>query len=531
MQRDFQFKLPSRRAGPPTDAQSTTTTRGADASVSTDTSETRRKPGRPRGSGPRQRERAAAEAAAAQDSFDEPPDLGDESPPADHEPSPYSHRIDTSSSTGVARRVAPPQSSGPISSTPAASRIRKQPTSLTGSSRNHPRSSSIASARRTYTQEDEEEFGSQPDDVDDNSRDDSGSSAGPQTGILNASSEWDAGYAGMDESLPMIPSPAASSSHADASVRRMRPSVGGTSVSRLSIADSSHAHGDSPAARAAQRNLNARQQRRQGSPGQDRLDRKAVSSKDLAAKRRGRPPKSAAIPRSGIVVQIPSENDETVMDRTMVERQRGRPSASASVRPGREMQKRLRRALTLVFSASEAPDDADESGAPPSKKRKSVKYLNDVDIIWSVVDEELRSAIEEQPAKAPFLALKALRKSVRTNFLNLSEKTDNRTTLISQLLRARKQKRQLRKEVFAKRSELTKSTIEASERQKEMKDWRKEVTVSMQAIPTWSCNDDIWLTDVNVCPLVVRVYRTSAKSTPSCSICDTRPRLGTERVS
>lgn len=139
------------------------------------------------------------------------------------------------------------------------------------------------------------------------------------------------------------------------------------------------------------------------------------------------------------------------------------------------MQKRLKRALTLVFSASDVPNDADDSGARPAKKRKSAKYLNDVDIIWSVVDEELRSAIEEQPAKAPFLALKALRKSVRANFLNLSEKTDTRTTLISQLLRARKQKRQLRRDVFAARTELAKVSVEASERQKEMNDWSTEV--------------------------------------------------------
>ncbi len=68
---------------------------------------------------------------------------------------------------------------------------------------------------------------------------------------------------------------------------------------------------------------------------------------------------------------------------------------------------------------------------------------------------------------------------MRSNFLNLSEKTDSRTTLISQLVRARKQKRQLRKEVFACRSELAKSTAEAGERTREMNDWKKEVTVSL----------------------------------------------------
>lgn len=186
------------------------------------------------------------------------------------------------------------------------------------------------------------------------------------------------------------------------------------------------------------------------------------------------------------MLREPEEQDETVMDRTMIERQRG-GAVGGPARSGRDLQKRLKRALTLVYSATDA-DEGDEAGAPSAKKRKSGKYLNDVDIIWSVVDEELRNAIEEQPAKAPFLALKALRKSVRSNFLNLSEKTDSRTTLISQLVRARKQKRQLRKEVFACRSELAKSTAEAGERTREMNDWKKEVTVSLFWVLTLGCS-------------------------------------------
>lgn len=307
----------------------------------------------------------------------------------------------------------------------------------------------------------------------------SGSGAGASVGgsgsggSMEVSTGWDAGGMDLNEnaSLAMIPSPAASASHVDTSVRRMRPSIGGTSVSRLSIASDPN----SPAGRAAQRKLDARQRRRQGSPDKERLYEQAAATA-AAAKRRGRPPKSSSSRRER--VQIPSElADETVMDRTMVERQRGDAAAQASARaarPERDMQKRLKRALSLVFSASEDADDPDAS-LRTTKKRKSGKYLNDVDIIWSIVDDELRSAIEEQPAKAPFLALKSLRKSVRSNFLNLSEKTDNRTTLISQLIRARRQKRLLRKEVFAKRSELAKLTLEAKERQKEMDDWAKEV--------------------------------------------------------
>lgn len=469
MQRDFQFKLPPKRAT----TAATTSARDHDA----DTSEARRKPGRPRGSGPRQREKAAAAAAAAAagGSFDNSANLDDFAPSAQDDPSLSSHRFDTSTSIGVARRVAPPQSSGPISSTPAASRIRKQlrepSSSVAGSARKGARS-----APSPYADADEEDLDSQIGDAGDYSHDGTGSSAA--AAMMDGSPGWDAGMGGADESLPMIPSPAASSSHVDTSVRRMRPSIGGASASRLSIADSTHA--DSPAARAAQRNLDARQSRRQRSPGVERLQRASASSRDATAKRRGRPPKGStgAQPRSRALVQEPSEHDETVVDSTMVERQRARPAA-VPARPGRELQRRLKRALSLVFSPSELPEgDADDSSAPPSKKRKSVKYLNDVDIIWSIVDEELRSAIEEQPAKAPFLALKALRKSVRSNFLNLSEKTDNRTTLISQLVRARKQKRALRKEVFQKRTELAKATVEARERDKELRGWRKEVTVS-----------------------------------------------------
>lgn len=467
MQRDFAFKLPPKKgastsAAAAAAAPRASTSRQADASISVDSTGAPRKRGRPRGSGPRQRERAAAEAAAAaaaetQDSFEVPADYGAYSPPFDDEnidPALLSQHLDASSSMGVARRVARPDA-GPMASTPAASRIiRKQP-HISSSARGGP-----SSARRGYDDDQESDFGSQIGDVDD-----SNSSGRADAGVMDVSAGWDANFGQVDESLPMIPSPAASSSHVDSSVRRMRPSIGGTSVSRLSIADSTH--GDSPAARAAQRNEQLRQQRRQGSPGTERQ------------KRRGRPPKSTTTQpqKRRALMQVPSEYDETIMDRTMAERHRGTaPSTSVPAR-GKEMKKRLKRALTLVFSAdAEAGEDEDaDDSTRPSKRRKSAKYLNDVDIIWSIVDEELRSAIEEQPAKAPFLALKALRKSVRANFLNLSEKTDTRTTLVSQLVRARKQKRLLRKDVFAKRSELAKSTVEAKEREKEMQGWKKEV--------------------------------------------------------
>ncbi|TKY84683.1 hypothetical protein EX895_006585 [Sporisorium graminicola] len=464
IQRDFQFKLPQKR---PTAAP--TPNPDASASTSNDSSLTKRKPGRPRGSGPKQKAAAAAAAAAAAEaSFDAGSDLNAFSPPPLHDELLYSPHADASGSMGVGRRMARPRTSAPISSTPAPSRINKQT--------QHRTASSVApSPRRGNDVYDDEELGSQIGDYSGSSADASAGGSAGGAGMVVSPPEWDGGMDGVDESLPMIPSPAASS-HVDSSVRRMRPSIGGASASRLSIAS----HADSPAARAAQRNLDARQRHRQGSPGTQRISKQAPLATAAAAKARGgRPPsKSAAIPSRRALIQVPTEiEDETVMDRTMLERQRRAASISSAraARPGRELQKRLKRALSLVFSAEEAADPDDPDAPPPGKKRKSAKYLNDVDIIWSIVDEELRSAIEEQPAKAPFLALKALRKSVRSNFLNLSEKTDNRTTLISQLMRARKQKRLLRKEVFAKRSELAKVTVEAGERQKELDDWSKEV--------------------------------------------------------
>lgn len=443
IQRDFQFKLPPKRAG----AASTAAT-GPDASTSADSSLGKRKPGRPRGSGAKQR------AAAEEASFDAGSDLNAFSPPPMHDELPYSPHTDASGSMGVGRRMARPRTSAPISSTPAPSRIVKQ-----GQQR------AASPSRAEDDDEEEEELGSQiGDEYSGSSADASaGGSAGGAAGLMDVSPPgWDGGLDdGMDESLPMIPSPAASSSHVDSSVRRMRPSVGGVSASRLSIASNA----DSPAARAAQRNLDARQRRRQGSPGTERIAKQAPPT---AAKARGgrAAPKSAAIPLSRALFQAPSEldGDETAMDRTLLERQR-RPASTSAAPSSRETQKRLKRALSLVFA-----DDPDTS-----RKRKSAKYLNDVDIIWSIVDDELRSAIEEQPAKAPFLALKALRKSVRANFLNLSEKTDTRTTLITQLVRASKQKRELRKEVFAKRGELAKVSTEAGERERELRDWKKEV--------------------------------------------------------
>ncbi|SNX86103.1 uncharacterized protein MEPE_04812 [Melanopsichium pennsylvanicum] len=457
IQRDFQFKLPAKRAAPSATSSSTNKA----ASTSTHHSQSQRPRAKPPASGPKQRVAVhSAEDPTAPQVTAQQQDQA-EFFRAEFSPPPFSDAgsstgLDASASIGVGRRVA--RLSGPISSTPAASRIRKQPVS------SHP------SVQRSFPDQDDDQdsLGSQlGDDTD----------AFPvpaddeDVGMIDPtlSRDWDdAAYTGVDESLPMIPSPAASSSHIDTSIPRTRPSIAGTSVSHLSIADTTHGV-DSPAAHAAQRNLITRQQRRQPSPGIERQRQQQRVEK----RPRGRPPKSTSTQShkpSRVLMQPPSEADQTALDRTIVEQNR-RGAHSAPTTRAKEMQRRLKRALSLVFS----PSDQDGADVLTTKKRKSARYLNDVDIIWSLVDEELRLAIEEQPAKAPFLALKSLRKSVRANFLNLSEKTDNRTTLISQLIRVRKQKRALRQQVFKTRTELGRASNERGEREKELIGWEKEV--------------------------------------------------------
>lgn len=309
--------------------------------------------------------------------------------------------------------------------------------------------------------------------------------------FMQQDDDWNSSIPQVDTSLPMIPSPSTPGLRNDA-VPRMRPSLGASSVGNLTLGDN-EAYRDSPSSRAADRNLDARKRKRQTSPGAaERQPRKIAAPKKAAAAKPRQPAGKAG--RAVISVPVDYDEDDSIQDRTLMDQQRAAnssrrltgDSSTASRRmsavQGRDMQKRLKRALTLVFSPSDAADlpNADESTSTVvAKKRKSRKYLNDVDVLWSFVDDELRVAIEEQPAKAPFLALKALRKSVRANFLALSEKTDGRTTLISHLVRARKHKRELRKQVFATRSELSKLTILAHDRQKELDSWKHEVNVSL----------------------------------------------------
>lgn len=356
-----------------------------------------------------------------------------------------------STSVGVARRAARP----PISSTPAASRTLTQP-----------RRSPLFRGPNSLDDE-----GSQIGDEDDQMPLD-------DEPFVQHDDEWNGSIPQVDTSLPMIPSPSTPGLRA---VPRTRPSLAASSVGNLSLGDNDE-YRDSPSSRAADRNLDARKRKRQSSPGAPR-PRKPAAPKKAAKPRQ---PKAA---RAVLSVPVDYDEDDSLQDRTIMEQRAGNTSRRVagdtsrrfSAVQGREMQKRLKRALSLVFSpedAAELPHADDSTNTVVAKKRKSRKYLNDVDVLWSFVDDELRVAIEEQPAKAPFLALKALRKSVRANFLALSEKTDGRTTLISHLVRARKHKRDLRKQVFATRSELSKLTLLAHDRQQELDAWKHEVNVS-----------------------------------------------------
>ncbi len=121
------------------------------------------------------------------------------------------------------------------------------------------------------------------------------------------------------------------------------------------------------------------------------------------------------------------------------------------------MRKRLRRAIRLALEDDpedvQTDDVAGDSSSHILKKRKisrggTAQKLTDADVIWSVVDAELKTASQSQASNIASSTLKELRKIVRTLFEGLSIKASERRELIAQLERARRRKKHLRKEVF-----------------------------------------------------------------------------------
>ncbi|SPO37123.1 uncharacterized protein PSFLO_02595 [Pseudozyma flocculosa] len=403
------------------------------------------------------------------------------------------------------RKQPEPSQRHPISSTPAASRrvsTASQPGQVRGRQSKGKQRDDIL-----------EEIGSQAssDEEDDAERDES--LLAPDASFPL---ETQAGASGIvpDLSLPVIPSspPLPSSSRLDASVHRHTDTSRGAALDDTLVqldADESVVPqvesfaADSPAAKAAQRGADTRKRRRQPSPGAETgpgrpgpasKKAKAASSATAAqkaakAKGKGNAP-AAAAQRQRVLFQEPTEaelSDDLDADATLREgearRRAGRPpgATGAMSKPQRkQFQQRLRRALSLVLPNSstlllgDAGGAADVSGEADRRGRKSRKLLNDIDVIWATLDEELKSTIASQPSKSVVSALKALRRSVKARCAGLSEKTDHRTQLVLDLTRARKRKKEVRRLVLETRREVHRSVLEEGERRDEVRVWQNE---------------------------------------------------------
>ena len=178
---------------------------------------------------------------------------------------------------------------------------------------------------------------------------------------------------------------------------------------------------------------------------------------------RGRPPgrpapatatAAAAAAATRRMVAIPADDSVASIQTTAT------ATATAAAIPRTEraktIQRRLKRALSLALP-----------------ERKKQRHLNDADVIWSVVDEELRTTTASQPVKRVAAALKAVRTAVKDEFTRISAHADERTHLLTTLVRARRLKKALRREVYETRTEVVRSETIEAERRRELETWRK----------------------------------------------------------
>ncbi|PWN52404.1 hypothetical protein IE53DRAFT_385158 [Violaceomyces palustris] len=379
----------------------------------------------------------------------------------------------------------------PTSSTPAASRSRRNrnSTSLSTLRQDDPEESQAARA-----EDDVSALGSQASDDDDD-----GSGAGGDDNAPLPSPPSEISARQPDLSLPEIPLPPPSIDQASARRSARRAASNMASTSRLSNMTASSnqvsfalppaagdeslvSNQDSPAANAAKRGAELRRLRRQASPtdGHPHASDSIMSKRprsgpkpggDGPAKGKGRSgqgPVAKKRKRSDKIMEEPVYEEEEDDDEGDVTLQESRIQAGGGGGPvsgvsaaswnqrgkgQKEFKKRLNKALSLVFCNEENFEQGGESGYDfeTSTRKKRMRMLNDADVIWSVLDEELKVATESQAAQASKNALKAIRKSTRSTFSNLSFMTDQRTELIGQLIKSRKRKKELRRQVYQAR--------------------------------------------------------------------------------
>ena len=134
------------------------------------------------------------------------------------------------------------------------------------------------------------------------------------------------------------------------------------------------------------------------------------------------------------------------------------------------MRRRVRHAIRLALE--DDPEEADaalegSANAPASaggrRSRSAGDEVTDADVIWSLLDSELKAASTSSASTIASSTLRELRKIVRTLFEGLSIKASERRELIAQLDRARHRKKRIRKEVYQARQEVLQNQ-EAMER-------------------------------------------------------------------
>ena len=147
--------------------------------------------------------------------------------------------------------------------------------------------------------------------------------------------------------------------------------------------------------------------------------------------------------------------DTTLQEEVIIGARMAKDTRRINGQTAKLMRKRLRRAIRLALAEDpdNVLDDADESGGAPARKRRSTgaDKLTDADVIWSVLDAELKAASTSQASSIASSTLRELRKIIRTLFEGLSVKASERRELISQLERARSRKKRIRREVFEAR--------------------------------------------------------------------------------
>jgi hypothetical protein len=204
----------------------------------------------------------------------------------------------------------------------------------------------------------------------------------------------------------------------------------------------------SPGSMAAQRIMDKRKSKRQGSPLSD------IQRKNKSARRAG---SKKGPPRRIVDLGMLNEADETIAGQADETLQEQREAAFTAPEPPSwtfpknpvtkeelsAMKSRVQEMMTLALG--------NEAGAVRTVK------VNDADVLWSVLKKEVHSEQQKyRPNSTTSTLLDQLSDSLLSTFTHLSQQSAERSQLIHHLIQARRRNLHLRKQVFQKRSQVLK---------------------------------------------------------------------------